>query len=506
MDSVVEMRGIVKRFGSLVANDGIELSVSAGDVLALLGENGAGKSTLMKILYGLYQPDAGEIRINGQTVAFRSPADAIANGIGMVTQHFALVPTLTVAENIALGATHNVRFDHTGAKSAALATAQRYGLQINPDALVRDLSVGEQQRVEIIKALHRRARVLILDEPTAVLTPQESAALFAELKQLVAQGLAIIFISHKLDEVLAVAKRIIVLRDGRVVGATAARDASAASLAEMMVGRATFGVRKDLQGLRDPGGLNTSLALRDVHASNARGLPALRGVSFDVRAGEVVGVAGVSGNGQTELAEVLTGLRRIDTGAITLNDRSMANLTAAQAVEAGIGRIPEDRKTGVAGDMSVAENLALEHLGEFAPSGLLNRDRMRVYAERMIEEYGIKAAPQSRAGKLSGGNMQKVILARVLSHEPRLIVAAQPTRGLDIGATDYVRNKLLEQRARGAAVLLISEDLDEVLAMSDRIAVMFAGRIVGIVPVAEATAEKIGLMMAGSALTTEKIR
>ncbi len=487
------MRGIVKRFGPVVANNGVDLAVGVGEVLALLGENGAGKSTLMKILYGLYQPDAGEIRLGGEPAILRSPADAIARGVGMVSQHFSLVPTFTVAENIALGDEGGLAFNRGAAEAAVRATADRYGLAIDPAARVGGLSVGEQQRVEILKALHRHARVLILDEPTAVLTPQEASALFGVLKQLVAQGLSVIFSSHKLDEVLAVADRVTVLRDGRSVGGAPTAGASPASLAELMVGRPTFGVTRGAGG--EVGA--PVLELREVHAHNDRGRPALRGISLDVRAGEVLGVAGVAGNGQAELAEVISGMRRLQAGQVLLGGRDLAGAGAAEVAEAGVGRIPEDRHTGVVGDLSVADNLALEHLHEFTRRGLLDRAAIQSQARLLIAEYNIKALPSSPARTLSGGNMQKVILARVLSRRPKLVVASEPTRGLDVGATEYVRGKLLEQRARGAAVLLISEDLDEILALSDRIAVIFAGQIIGAVPAAAATAEQLGLMMAG---------
>ena len=521
MTSAIEMRGITKRFGALVANNGIDLSVNPGEVLALLGENGAGKSTLMKILYGLYRPDAGQIFVSGQPVTLRSPADAIANGIGMVTQHFALVPTLNVAENVVLGAGTGVLFDGAAAEREVLETAQRYRLNVNPVALVRSLSVGEQQRVEILKALHRHARVLILDEPTAVLTPQEATALFTELKQMVAQGLSIIFISHHLDEVLAVSDHIMVLRNGAVAGHIQTKAANVNTLAKMMIGsvspppRASDGtergreartptppIRWDRTGEGAPSAVRGGgiLVLTNIHALNNRKLPALRGISLAVNAGEVLGIAGVSGNGQTELAEVIGGMRRITQGQITLGGETIANLNAAQATAAGIGRIPEDRKTGVVGALSVAENLALEDLNEFTRSGNLDKQKMKHNAERMIAEYAIKATPSSPAGKLSGGNMQKVILARVLALNPKLIVAAQPTRGLDVGATDYVRNKLLAQRTRGAVILLISDDLDEILALSDRVAVMFEGRIMGVLNAREATAEQLGLLMAGKSI------
>lgn len=492
----VEMRGIVKRFGPLVANNRVDLTVGVGEVLALLGENGAGKSTLMKILYGLYQPDEGEIFLRGERVHLTSPASAIGHGVGMVSQHFSLVSRFTVAENIALGDPGGVTFDRAAAEAAVRETSRQYNLDVAPAAQVSSLSVGRQQRVEILKALHRHARVLILDEPTAVLTPQAASSLFTVLRDLSSRGLAVIFISHKLDEVLAVADRVVVLRDGVNVGTVPTAGASAARLAELMVGRPTFGVKR-----RDASHAGTPLLdLRDLEALNDLKLPALRGISLEVNEGEILGIAGVAGNGQTELAEVISGVRRAERGSILLQGRDLSGATASQIVAAGIGRIPEDRHKGVVGELSVAENLALEHLGEFIENGFLDRRKMDVEAARLIREYNIKAKPTSVTRTLSGGNLQKVILARVLSRKPQLVVAAEPTRGLDVGATEYVRSQLLEQRARGAGVLLISEDLDEVLALADRIAVIFAGRIVGTFPAATVTAEQLGLLMAGREL------
>lgn len=493
----VAMHNITKRFGALVANDHVNFSLGQGEIHALLGENGAGKSTLMRILYGLYHADAGEIRVNGQTIAIRSPKAAIAHGIGMVTQHFALAMPMTVTENIIIGSAASWRLDMAAAQAEIAATAQRFGIEIDPVAQVRHLSVGQRQRIEILKALYRHAKVLILDEPTAVLTPQEVDQLFANLRHLQQSGLSVVFISHKLHEIMAITDRVTVLRSGRVIDCIATKEATPHMLAQLMVGREMVGVtRPNIAQQSRP-----VLRLQHVSAVDRQGLLALKGITLDIHAGEIVGLAGVSGNGQTELAEVLDGTRRCADGKIQLDGVELANATPRQVMAAGLGRIPEDRHAAVVGELSVAQNMALEHLDEFAQGGKLNHRWVRRHAETLIADYQIKAKPEDRIRTLSGGNIQKVILARVLERDPKAIVVAQPTRGLDIGATDYVRNKLMEQRTKGAAILLISEDLDEILALADRIAVIYEGQLMGVLSAVEAPQEeiraRIGLLMAG---------
>jgi ABC-type uncharacterized transport system ATPase subunit len=490
----VQMRGITKRFGPLIANDQIGFDLEQGEIHALLGENGAGKTTLMRILYGLYHADEGEVVVNDRTAHIASPKDAIRLGIGMVTQHFALVPTLSVAENIVLGYTNGFQVNPRKAQQRVAEAGARCGIEVDPAALVRHLSVGERQRVEILKALYRDARILILDEPTAVLVPQEVDMLFETLERLRRGGLSVIFISHKLYEVMALCGRITVLRDGRVVGTVDKTATSQAELARMMVGRETFGVTRQ-EGQSQGSAL---LRIDNLSALDEKGLLALRGISLEVRKGEILGVAGVSGNGQTELSHVLAGTLNPTEGQVTMGDQDLTFGDPAKVSSAGVGRIPEDRHEGVVGELSVADNLALEHLNEFITAGMLDHRRIREHAEKLIDEYQIKASPADRMRTLSGGNMQKVILARALSRNPRLVVASQPTRGLDVGATEYVRTKLLEQRNRGAAVLLLSEDLDEILALSDRIAVIYEGRIVGLLSAEEAEEEKLGLLMSGA--------
>jgi ABC-type uncharacterized transport system ATPase subunit len=490
----IQMRGITKRFGPVVANNEIDFDLMKSEIHALLGENGAGKTTLMRILYGLYHADEGEVQVNGQVAHVATPKDAIQLGIGMVTQHFALVPTLSVAENVVLGYTGSFRVNPQVARQKVAKAAARFGIEVNPSALVRHLSVGERQRVEILKALYRNARVLILDEPTAVLVPQEVDVLFQTLERLRHDGLSVIFISHKLHEVMTVCDRITVLRDGRVVGTVDKAATSQAELALMMVGRETFGVARVES---KPQG-EVLLRIENLSAVDERGLPAIKDVSLEVAAGEILGVAGVSGNGQTELSHVLAGTLKPTGGRVFVGDRDLTLADPAQISAMGVGRIPEDRHAGAVGELNVAQNLALEYLDEFVTAGMLDYQRIYRHAEQLIAEYQIKASPADRMRTLSGGNIQKVILARALSRNPKVVIASQPTRGLDVGATEYVRSRLLEQRGRGAAVLLLSEDLDEVLALSDRIAVIYEGRIVGLIPASEADLEELGLMMSGA--------
>ena len=492
----VRLRGITKRFGDLVANDHIDLDVARGEVHALLGENGAGKTTLMRILYGLTRPDAGAIEVDGQPVTIGSPRDAIAAGIGMVTQHFSLVVPMTVAENVALGRSSGIRLDLDAARSRVREVGATFGVGVDPDARIADLSVGEQQRVEIVKALARDCRVLILDEPTAVLIPQEVEALFASLRRLVADGLAVVFISHKLGEVRAISDRVSVLRGGVLVG-SAPGDTDERELARMMVGRPTFGVARADRAASDGAAEPPLLRVEGLGAAGHQGLPALSGVDLSVAAGEILGVAGVSGNGQSELIEILSGMRRPTSGRVLVGEVDVTGAGPADVMAAGVGRIPEDRHASLVLDLSVALNLVLEHIDDFRTASGLDERRIEAHARSLIDRFAIRARPSDRVGTLSGGNIQKVLLARVLSREPRLIVISQPTRGLDVGATEYVRGEILARRAAGAAVLLVSEDLDELLALADRLIVLYEGRIVGRMAVGEADPERLGLLMAG---------
>ncbi|MEX2541871.1 MAG: ABC transporter ATP-binding protein [Trueperaceae bacterium] len=492
------MRGIDKRFPGVVANDDVGFDVLPGEVHALLGENGAGKTTLISILYGLQQPDAGEIVIDGKAVRLLNPRHAMAQGVGLVAQHFHLARRHTVAENIALGLADTPFLRPTRRLERRIAElASHYGLEVDPTARVWQLSPGEQQRVEIVKALLQGARLLILDEPTSVLTPQEAERLFGVLEQMTSEGKGVIFISHKLDEVMRVADRITVLRKGAVVGRLSAEDASPADLARLMVG--DFNPPRIKEA---PPGTAPVARLENVWARNHRGLPALRGVDFDIRAGEILGVAGVAGNGQAELVEVVSGLRRPDSGRFSILGRDVTELGVRALLENGVALIPEDRnRMGTVPAMSVAENLVLRQYrrAPYARRGLIDWKAVAGFAKRSIDQYEIATPSQAtRARLLSGGNVQKLILARELSGEPRLVVAAHPTYGLDVGATALTHDLLLRQRERGAAVLLVSEDLDELLQLADRILVMAQGRVAGIVSASAADRERLGLLMAGS--------
>jgi simple sugar transport system ATP-binding protein len=493
------MTNITKTFPGVLANDQVCLEVNAGEVLALLGENGAGKSTLMKVLYGLYRPDAGEIRINGEPVSIHSPRNAMDLGIGMVHQHFMLVPTLTVVENIVLGLPSSRGFvlDLDRAAERITQLSKQYGLKVDPWAYIWQLSVGEQQRVEILKVLYRGAELLILDEPTAVLTPQEVEELFVTLEGMLKLGHSIIFITHKLKEVMRISKRVTVLRAGRSVHNVFTAETNEKELARMMVGR---DLAKELPRKPIPTG-EVVLDIQNLHALNDQGLPALEGFSLQIHSGEIVGLAGVSGNGQRELAEVIACLRPVKSGSIRIRGDEISNKLPETAIQAGLGYIPEDRLTvGTIPSFSVRENLIIKDLQHppLSRHGFLDLKMIQQTSEQLVHDYDVKTPTiETHSEALSGGNIQKLVLAREINRNPAILIAAQPTRGLDIGATEYVHKRLLEQREKGRAVFLISEDLDEIMALSDRIAVIYEGHIMGIIPIKQAQREQIGLLMAG---------
>jgi simple sugar transport system ATP-binding protein len=498
----VAMRGIGKRFPGVMANDNVNFSARWGEVHALLGENGAGKTTLMCILAGLYRPDAGHIEIDGQPVDFHSPGDALRHGVAMVYQHYKLVPSQSVAANVMLGMPGaGFRLNSRAAAKEVSDLSRRYGLEVDPERPVWELSVGEQQRVEILKALHRGARVLILDEPTAVLTPSESDELMATVRTMAAEGRTVILISHKLEEIRGVAGRVTVLRGGRLVGAgLPIGDLSARDLARLMVG-------EDMPVEREPSPHQAGgerLRLEGVSASDDRGLPALRGVSLDLAAGEIVGVAGVAGNGQRELAQVVAGLRRPTAGTVRLDGQDVTFAGARRMARLGLAYIPEDRMgEGLVGNLPLLDNALLKcYYREPVAAGPAIRIKAAVeFTRGLLRRFNMHIPPQTLTRTLSGGQLQRFLLAREMALQPRVVVAVHPTRGLDVAATAAVHDWLLRERDEGCAILLISEDLDEVLRLSDRVAAIYEGRLVDVLPAAEATRERVGLMMAGSHLT-----
>ena len=500
MTPILELRGITKRFPGVLANDSIDLTLEKGEIHALLGENGAGKTTLMNILYGLYDPDEGEVFIQGDKAKIESPTDAIEQGIGMVHQHFMLIPVFTVTENVMLG---EEAVKAGGILDRALAAgdirtiSEKYHLEVPPEAYIKDLPVGVQQRVEIIKLLYRKADILIFDEPTAVLTPQEADELFKIMRSLTEQGKSIIFITHKLREVLDVADRITVIRRGKVIGTTTPQDANQAKLAEMMVGRE---VDLELERSELKAG-DPVLTVNDLVVADDRNQIAVDGVSFEVRAGEVLGIAGVQGNGQTELVETVTGLRHPMEGDIRILGSDVTHAAPRQITESGVAHVPEDRqRDGLILSFPVVDNLALQtyYMPPNAKGVVLQEEQMMQTAEKMIEDFDIRTpGPMTSVGSLSGGNQQKVIVAREFSRPIKLLVASQPTRGLDVGSIEYIHNRILEKRDNGCAVLLVSPELDEVMQLSDRIAVMYRGKILAILDSAEARKEQVGLLMAG---------
>ncbi len=505
---VLEVRGITKRFpGGVVANDHIDLKLYKGRVLGLLGENGAGKSTLMNLIYGLYEPDEGQILINGTPVTINGPTDAIRQGIGMVHQHFQLVDVLTVTENVMLG-NESVRaggfLDMAAAKKRIREISADYGLEVNPDAVIQDLPVGIQQRVEIIKALYRDADILILDEPTAVLTPQETEGLFRIIRTLLDRGVSIIFINHKLKEVLEICDDITVLRGGKVAGHADPATSTEETLAELMVGReVVLQIEKERAY-----GEDVVVRIEDLRVLDERELPAVDGVTLDIRAGEILGVAGVQGNGQTELVEALTGLRRAESGSINFLGEDVTNVSPRQITRMGSGHVPEDRqRMGMVMPFPVMYNMVLNSYFNtpYSTGILVNDEKIAANAEELVERFDVRPrhifAP---IRGLSGGNQQKVIIAREFSRPVKLLIAAQPTRGLDVGSIEFIHQQIVRMRDEGTAVLLVSSELDEVLSLSDRVAVMFDGKIVDVLPIEEADRNTVGLMMAGSPVPKKK--
>ncbi|MCS5721638.1 ABC transporter ATP-binding protein [Herbiconiux sp. CPCC 203407] len=521
MGPLAELRGITKTFGAVVANDSIDLRVLPGEVLALLGENGAGKSTLTRILYGLSQADSGSILVDGTEIRMHGPADAMAAGIGMVTQEFSLVDTMTVTENLMLAGSGLGRVNRSAAKTKVLEAAARIGVAIEPDAVVGTLSVGERQRVEIVKALFHDCRLLILDEPTAVLVPQDVAVLFESIRRLTADGMGVIFISHKLHEVVEIADRVSILRRGRIVADVPAEGLVPAQIAAMMVGSAdrvtepeagsaadtveaealatAVGLEVPGAGVEQPVAQVSRSGVLDIDRITLAGTgkPLLDEVSLTVHAGEIVGVAGVSGNGQTELVSVLCGMTPASSGAVRVDGADITRLDVTKRLRAGLGRLTEDRRGSVVLNLSVEQNLVLEDLDRFRTGPFTSRRRIKEHVAGLMERFDIRAKPGDPIRSLSGGNMQKVLLARAIAREPKALVASQPTRGLDVGACEYVYSQLRALRERGAGVLVISEDLDELLGLCDRIVVMVSGRIVGEVLAAGTSREELGLLMTG---------
>ena len=496
----LRLRGITKQFPGVLANDHVSIEVDRGEILALLGENGAGKTTLMNILSGLYRPDEGEIVVDEQTKVFKDPAEAIASGIGMVHQHFMLVPIFDVTDSVTLGSevTRGAFgiLDRPAARARIVELSEKYGLDVDPDAMIEDLPVGVRQRVEILKALYRHSDILVLDEPSAVLTPNETEELFVIIRGLAAAGTAVIFISHKLNEVLEIADRITVLRLGKVVGTVTPAEASPARLAEMMVGRhveLTVDRRDAQRG-------EVILSVRGMQVRDDRGEIAVKGLDLDVYAGEIVAVAGVQGNGQTEFVEALTGLRALDAGTVTVGGQALPGEPRGIA-DLGVAHIPEDRlRDGLIRGFTVAENYVLDayHREPYSSGIRLHREAVAAAATTAVRDFDIRTPSiTTDVGSLSGGNQQKVIVAREFGRQVKLVVGSQPTRGLDVGSIEYIHRRLVEQRDAGVAILLVSTELDEVLALGDRVAVMYGGEIVGILPAADATRERVGLLMGG---------